>query len=81
MRTAIRVQAVREAVGDKVELLLDVRRAWMADVVWLCREVEPSPFFIEDRCAARTGVQDGAPAQRFRWPRGSSSAPSGSFAN
>ena len=55
VRTAIQqFQAVREAVGDKVELLLDVHtRLDLADVVWLCREVEPfRPFFIEDplRC-------------------------------
>jgi L-alanine-DL-glutamate epimerase-like enolase superfamily enzyme len=47
-------QAIREAVGEEVELLLDVHtRLDLADVVWLCREIEPQrPFFIEDplRC-------------------------------
>ncbi len=47
-------QAVREAVGDEVELVFDVHtRLDLADVVWLCREIEPyRPFFIEDplRC-------------------------------
>jgi L-alanine-DL-glutamate epimerase-like enolase superfamily enzyme len=46
--------AVREAVGDEIELLFDVHtRLDLADVVWLCREIEPfRPFFIEDplRC-------------------------------
>ena len=47
-------QAVREAVGDRIELCFDVHtRLDLADVVWLCREIEPCrPFFIEDplRC-------------------------------
>jgi L-alanine-DL-glutamate epimerase-like enolase superfamily enzyme len=47
-------QAIREAVGDEIELLFDVHtRLDLADVVWLCREIEPyRPFFIEDplRC-------------------------------
>jgi galactonate dehydratase len=46
--------AVREAVGDEISLIFDVHtRLDLADVVWLCREVEPyRPFFIEDplRC-------------------------------
>jgi L-alanine-DL-glutamate epimerase-like enolase superfamily enzyme len=49
--TAIKqFQAVREAVGDGVELLFDVHtRLDLADVVWLCREIEPyRPFFMED---------------------------------
>lgn len=42
--------AVRDAVGDEIELLLDVHtRLDPADAVWLCREVERfRPFFIED---------------------------------
>jgi L-alanine-DL-glutamate epimerase-like enolase superfamily enzyme len=33
---------VREAVGDEIELLFDVHtRLDLADVVWLCREIEP----------------------------------------
>jgi galactonate dehydratase len=42
--------AVREAVGEDVELLLDVHtRLDLADAVRLCREAEPfHPFFIED---------------------------------
>jgi galactonate dehydratase len=47
-------QAVREAVGDEIELTFDVHtRLDLPDVVWLCREVEVyRPFFIEDplRC-------------------------------
>jgi galactonate dehydratase len=53
--TAIKqFQAVREAVGDEIELTFDVHtRLDLADVVWLCREIETfRPFFIEDplRC-------------------------------
>jgi L-alanine-DL-glutamate epimerase-like enolase superfamily enzyme len=47
-------RAVREAVGDEIELLFDVHtRLDPADAVWLCREIEPyRPFFVEDplRC-------------------------------
>jgi len=47
-------QAVREAVGDEIELTFDVHtRLDLPDVLWLCREVELfRPFFIEDplRC-------------------------------
>lgn len=47
-------QAVREAVGDEIELTFDVHtRLDLPDVVWLCREIEATrPFFIEDplRC-------------------------------
>jgi L-alanine-DL-glutamate epimerase-like enolase superfamily enzyme len=47
-------KAVREAVGDGIEIVFDVHtRLDPADVVWLCREVEPyQPYFIEDplRC-------------------------------
>lgn len=46
--------AVREAVGDEIELTFDVHtRLDLPDVVWLCREVESTrPYFIEDplRC-------------------------------
>ena len=46
--------AVREAVGDEIELTFDVHtRLDLPDVVWLCREIESTrPFFIEDplRC-------------------------------
>ncbi|MBM3190335.1 MAG: mandelate racemase/muconate lactonizing enzyme family protein [Chloroflexi bacterium] len=44
------VQAVREAVGDDIEICFDVHtRLDLADVVWFCREVEAfHPFFIED---------------------------------
>ena len=43
-------QAVREAVGDEIEIIFDVHtRLDLADALWLCREVEPfRPFFIED---------------------------------
>lgn len=42
--------AVREAVGDEIELTFDVHtRLDLPDAVWLCREVEcDRPFFIED---------------------------------
>lgn len=47
-------QAVREAVGDDIELCFDVHtRLDLPDVLWLCQEVESlRPFFIEDplRC-------------------------------
>ncbi|MBX3014032.1 MAG: galactonate dehydratase [Caldilineaceae bacterium] len=53
--TAIKqFQAVREAVGDEIELTFDVHtRLDLPDALWLCREVEHfRPFFIEDplRC-------------------------------
>ena len=42
--------AVREAVGDDVEICFDIHtRLDLADAVTLCREVEPfRPYFIED---------------------------------
>jgi galactonate dehydratase len=51
VRTAIRqFQAVREAVGDEIEICFDVHtRLDLPDAIWLCQEVEPfRPFFIED---------------------------------
>jgi len=51
VRKAIaQMQAVREAVGDDIEIVFDVHtRLDLADAVTLCREVEPlHPFFIED---------------------------------
>jgi len=55
VRTAIRqLQAVREAVGEEIEITFDVHtRLDLPEVVWLCREVETlHPFFMEDplRC-------------------------------
>jgi L-alanine-DL-glutamate epimerase-like enolase superfamily enzyme len=43
-------QAVREAVGDEIEITFDVHtRLDLPDAVWLCQETEPfRPFFIED---------------------------------
>ena len=43
-------QAVREAVGDEIELTFDVHtRLDLPDALWLCQEVEQyRPFFIED---------------------------------
>ena len=43
-------QAVREAVGDEIEITFDVHtRLDLPDALWLCQEVEPyRPFFIED---------------------------------
>jgi galactonate dehydratase len=49
--TAIKqFQAVREAVGDEIEITFDVHtRLDLPDALWLCREVEHfRPFFIED---------------------------------
>ena len=42
--------AVREAVGDDIELTFDVHtRLDLPDALWLCREVEAArPYFIED---------------------------------
>ncbi len=42
--------AVREAVGEEVEMILDVHtRLDMSDSLRLCREAEPlRPYFIED---------------------------------
>lgn len=55
VRAAIaEVGAVREAVGDGVEIILDVHtRLDLPEATWLCRELEPlHPLFIEDalRC-------------------------------
>jgi galactonate dehydratase len=48
------LHAVREAVGDDIEITLDVHtRLDLPDAVWLCEEAEAvRPFFIEDplRC-------------------------------
>jgi len=49
--TAIRqLQAVREAVGDEIEICLDIHtRLDLSDAVRLCRASEPfRPFFMED---------------------------------
>jgi galactonate dehydratase len=47
-------QAVREAVGDEIEIVFDAHtRLDLPEAVWLCKETEPfHPFFIEDplRC-------------------------------
>jgi galactonate dehydratase len=42
--------AVREALGDEVEITFDIHtRLDLPDSLWLCREVEPlRPFFMED---------------------------------
>lgn len=43
-------QAVREAVGDEIEITFDIHtRLDLPDAVWLCREAEAfNPYFIED---------------------------------
>jgi galactonate dehydratase len=49
--TAIKqFQAVREAVGNEIEITFDVHtRLDLPDALWLCQEVESlRPFFIED---------------------------------
>ena len=51
VKTAIQqFYAVREAVGDDIEITFDVHtRLDLPDVIWLCREIEATrPFFIED---------------------------------
>lgn len=51
VRAAIRqFEAVRQAVGDDVDLCFDVHtRLDLPDAVWLCQAVEPfEPYFIED---------------------------------
>jgi galactonate dehydratase len=51
VQTAIKqFEAVREAVGDEIEIAFDVHtRLDLPDAVWLCQEVEPfRPYFIED---------------------------------
>ena len=55
IQAAIRqVQAVREAVGDQIEIAFDVHtRLDLPDTLWLCKELEPFHlFFVEDplRC-------------------------------
>lgn len=51
VRIAIRqMQAVREAVGEEIEITFDAHtRIDLPEAVWLCREVEDlHPYFIED---------------------------------
>ena len=50
LRSIDEFQAVREAVGDDIELIMDVHtRVNLADAVRLCNAVEPyRPFFMED---------------------------------
>jgi L-alanine-DL-glutamate epimerase-like enolase superfamily enzyme len=45
-----RFRAVREAVGDDIEIVFDVHtRLDLADALWLCEEAKPfRPFFMED---------------------------------
>ncbi len=54
LRAIEQAQAVREAVGDDIEITFDVHtRLDLPDTVWLCQEFEQfRPFFIEDplRC-------------------------------
>ncbi|MET9245348.1 mandelate racemase/muconate lactonizing enzyme family protein [Nonomuraea sp. NPDC003709] len=55
MRVAIaQFHAVREAVGDDIELIIDAHtRLDLPEAVTLCREIEPArPYFVEDplRC-------------------------------
>ncbi|HWQ13445.1 MAG TPA: mandelate racemase/muconate lactonizing enzyme family protein [Roseiflexaceae bacterium] len=51
VRMALRqLQAVREAVGDEVEIVFDIHtRLDLPDALWLCRAAEAfRPFFMED---------------------------------
>ncbi len=55
VRTAIaECQAVREAVGDDIELIIDLHtRLNLPEAVWLCQELAQfTPYFVEDplRC-------------------------------
>ena len=46
----LRMHAVRDALGDDVELMIDVHtRLDAPEARWLCRELEPvHPYFVED---------------------------------
>ncbi|MCY4070334.1 MAG: galactonate dehydratase [Chloroflexi bacterium] len=50
LRTIKECAAIRAAVGDEVEIALDVHtRLNPADAIWLCQELEPyRPYFVED---------------------------------
>ncbi len=51
VQTAVKqLQAVREAVGDDIEICFDVHtRLDLPDALWLCQEAEAvRPFFVED---------------------------------
>ena len=50
LATIEQFHAVREAVGDEIEICFDVHtRLDLPDALWLCQEVEAlRPFFIED---------------------------------
>lgn len=51
VRAALRqMEAVREAVGEEIEICFDVHtRLDLPEAVWFCRQVEQyEPFFIED---------------------------------
>lgn len=54
LRSIEQAQAIREAVGDEIELTFDVHtRLDLPDALWLCQEFEQfRPFFVEDplRC-------------------------------
>lgn len=49
-RLARQLKAVREAVGDQMELMVDLHaRTNPAEAIWFCREVEPlNMFVVED---------------------------------
>ena len=50
LRAIQECQAIRQAVGDEVEIALDVHtRINPADAIWLCQELEQyRPYFVED---------------------------------
>jgi galactonate dehydratase len=50
LRAIQEAQAIREAVGDGIEIAIDVHtRLNLADALWLCQELESSrPYFVED---------------------------------
>jgi galactonate dehydratase len=54
LATIEQFRAVREAIGDEIEITFDIHtRLDLPDAVWLCQEVEPfRPYFMEDplRC-------------------------------
>jgi galactonate dehydratase len=79
------LRAVRDAVGDQLELMCDIHTRFdPEDAVWFCNEVEPlGMFVVETRSAASTSPATGASAgtRASRWPPASSGRTSGSSAS
>ena len=87
VRAAIaQFQAVREAVGDEIDICFDVHtRLDLPDAFWLCRGSGGTRSLLHrgSACVRESRlVQDTCGrAPLSRWPRASSSAPSGSSAS